>query len=137
MELLRLWHAAGSPLPQGQRPDLSPGTTAKIYRSSIKPVSRAAMHEGENGEPPLLFSTPCDGFHLPTAPVTTPTVEATTPRSKRQANRPSDPTVPAKPTTHAANAEPISRPTDLPSPRKSAIPRSSLKPSSLRLGSCP
>ncbi|GAA1024102.1 hypothetical protein Aple_095380 [Acrocarpospora pleiomorpha] len=69
-EVLRLWHAAGSPFPhEGVAGTLSPGTVAKIYRCSIKPVFRAAMQEGEDGEPPLLFSTPCDGFHLPAAPV--------------------------------------------------------------------
>nr|WP_062337406.1 site-specific integrase [Herbidospora sakaeratensis] len=74
-EILRLWQAAGSPLPREREVGtLSPGTVAKIYRGSIKPVFRAAMHEGEDGEPPLLFSTPCDGFHLPAAPVTAPAV---------------------------------------------------------------
>lgn len=74
-EVLRLWQTAGSPSPQGRAAGtLSPGTVAKIYRGSIKPVFRAAMQEGEDGEPPLLFSTPCDGFHLPAAPVTSPAV---------------------------------------------------------------
>ncbi|WP_214105210.1 tyrosine-type recombinase/integrase [Acrocarpospora catenulata] len=69
-EVLQRWRAAGSPLQQERAAGtLSPGTVAKIYRGSIKPVFRAAMREGEDGEPPLLFSTPCDGFHLPAAPV--------------------------------------------------------------------
>ncbi|GIH24631.1 hypothetical protein Aph01nite_29410 [Acrocarpospora phusangensis] len=74
-EALRLWRAAGSPVPQERAAaTLSPGTVAKLYRGSIKPVFRAAMQEGEDGEPPLLFSTPCDGFHLPATPVAAPAV---------------------------------------------------------------
>ncbi|GAA3442641.1 hypothetical protein Pve01_56190 [Planomonospora venezuelensis] len=69
-DVLRKWREAGSPRPA--RPDpgtLSPATVTKIYRGSIKPVLRAAMRQGDDGEPPLLRSSPCDGFRLPPAPV--------------------------------------------------------------------
>ncbi|MBG0814636.1 site-specific integrase [Planomonospora sp. ID82291] len=69
-DVLRRWREAGSPRPA--RPDqgtLSPATVTKIYRGSIRPVLRAAMRQGEDGEPPLLRSSPCDGFRLPPAPV--------------------------------------------------------------------
>jgi integrase len=46
-----------------------PPTVAKVYRGAIKPVFQAALHQGEDGEPPLLISSPCTGFSLPTVPV--------------------------------------------------------------------
>ncbi|MFI6731430.1 hypothetical protein ACIBI9_00750 [Nonomuraea sp. NPDC050451] len=37
---------------------------------SDQTVFQAALHQGEDGEPPLLTSSPCTGFRLPTTPVT-------------------------------------------------------------------
>ncbi|MBE1588206.1 tyrosine-type recombinase/integrase [Nonomuraea angiospora] len=69
--VLRQWRDAGSPRPAPPAPGtLSPATAAKVYRGAIKPVFKAAMQQGENGEPPFLSSSPCDGFRLPTGPVT-------------------------------------------------------------------
>ncbi|MEU6718702.1 hypothetical protein ABZ897_45170 [Nonomuraea sp. NPDC046802] len=42
----------------------------RVYRGAIKPVFRAATQQGEDGEPPLLASSPCDGLRLPPGPVT-------------------------------------------------------------------
>ncbi|MFI6387824.1 tyrosine-type recombinase/integrase [Nonomuraea sp. NPDC050540] len=70
-EVLRQWQEAGSPRPAPPGAGtLSAATVAKVYRGAVKPVFQAALHQGEDGEPPLLTSSPCTGFRLPTAPVT-------------------------------------------------------------------
>ncbi|MFF5209096.1 tyrosine-type recombinase/integrase [Streptosporangium sp. NPDC000396] len=70
-DVLRQWRDAGSPRPARSSPKpLSPASVGRVYRGTIKPVFRAAMQQGEDGEPPLLTSSPCDGFRLPPGPVT-------------------------------------------------------------------
>jgi integrase len=69
--VLRQWREAGSPKPAPPSPrTLSPATVERIYRGAIKPVFRAATQQGEDGEPPLLASSPCEGLRLPPGPVT-------------------------------------------------------------------
>ncbi|GAA3115628.1 hypothetical protein GCM10020001_038830 [Nonomuraea salmonea] len=69
--VLRQWREAGSPTPAPPSPrTLSPATVERIYRGAIKPVFRAATQQGEDGEPPLLASSPCEGLRLPPGSVT-------------------------------------------------------------------
>lgn len=71
-DVLRQWQEVGAPRPLPPSVGtLSAATVAKVYRGAIKPVFQAALQQGEDGEPPLLTSSPCTGFRLPTAPVTT------------------------------------------------------------------
>jgi integrase len=71
-ETLLQWREAGSPRHAPPNAGtLAAATVAKVYRGAIKPVFQAALRQGEDGEPPLLTSSPCTGFRLPTAPVTT------------------------------------------------------------------